>query len=361
MRRVIGPGIRAVIARWLQNRKPDGRGSCGRVSFRGVKLMHKNVVAAVLYPGQGLAVVNAWFGNPSLRRSIETAVKAYGFDALCIGCYNRPEDTRKRRQAWESLLSRQGLRRYYLDDVRRLSANHSWLPLEHFRGDRENNPEVRASSFADFARNVASVNVFGRLFPGSPVQRMRDFGVDVAAEIRNWKSVHRPEDLGPELARAFGLMKANGAWARVPARIPAPVSVPAPAPVPATPEALAPEALAPEALAPEALAPEALAPEQEPAPSTARLCSSYGYIDFDPVTGLVNAGASAFSETLPERIDVVEWRLHYPGGTLAPGDEHDILDFGMWMPGGQYEAPEEGWRRDREADLFEEARDLSNP
>lgn len=51
----------------------------------------------------------------------------------------------------------------------------------------------------------------------------------------------------------------------------------------------------------------------------------------------------------PVKIDVKEWRKRYPGEKIT--GEHDILDFGYWVPGTPdlvYEPPCEDWRTDRD-------------
>lgn len=47
------------------------------------------------------------------------------------------------------------------------------------------------------------------------------------------------------------------------------------------------------------------------------------------------------------RMDIDEWRKHYPGQTLG-GTSMDILDIGYWE-GEKYEEPEHGWREDMQA------------
>lgn len=90
------------------------------------------------------------------------------------------------------------------------------------------------------------------------------------------------------------------------------------------------------------------------------LRSSLGHIGFDVATGKVLPEMSEFEGEPPEEVDVGEWAARYPGEKLCPGDEHDILDFGFWMPAKNgeervYEPPCESWRKEREEMIREEA------
>ena len=79
----------------------------------------------------------------------------------------------------------------------------------------------------------------------------------------------------------------------------------------------------------------------------ATLMSSHGKIEFNIVTGKVID--LRYTEKVPTRIDVDEWRKRYPGEELLPV-QHDILDFGMWFDDRHhdYDGPSEDWRIDRE-------------
>jgi hypothetical protein len=47
------------------------------------------------------------------------------------------------------------------------------------------------------------------------------------------------------------------------------------------------------------------------------------------------------------RLDVDEWRNHYPGESITAG--HHIFDFGLWVKSGQYVEPEHDWRIEAKA------------
>lgn len=80
--------------------------------------------------------------------------------------------------------------------------------------------------------------------------------------------------------------------------------------------------------------------------STVTVRSNHGTADYDCVTGWLTDSdwAAGQEQYLPTRLDVFEWRRKYPGERIV--GEHDILDFGMWMQNGEYEPPEEEWRKE---------------
>ncbi|MFA7254342.1 MAG: hypothetical protein WC107_07405 [Patescibacteria group bacterium] len=83
------------------------------------------------------------------------------------------------------------------------------------------------------------------------------------------------------------------------------------------------------------------------------LRSSHGTITADADTGVVSytSLSDEWSDELPAKIDVEEWRNHYFGETLQ--GEHDVLDFGYWYTDEKtgelaYSGPDEEWRELRE-------------
>jgi len=85
------------------------------------------------------------------------------------------------------------------------------------------------------------------------------------------------------------------------------------------------------------------------------LHSSHGTLGFDPATGfVVSTNLDPGFGPAPYKIDIDEWRTHYPEESLRGGDEHDILDFGFWawapgdVPRAEYHGPSRKRREDRE-------------